>query len=247
MCPETPPERFRSQKLVIVVVDLGGYARAFRRRSDSEMAEFLDRYYQLAGQIVSDEGGTIIKFMGDAVLATFELDQAPTAVRAVMRLEAAMSTMAAETDYSIDVGSNIHIGSAVTAELGSGPNRRWDVVGRGVNQTFLLGDLKDRRPDEIQQIDLIRRPAVEVVLDVEVDDEVIALEAIEQAPEHGALAATAVPGEEDDRGSTRPQRRSPLRVVRAVPSARSPERGADYTSAPETQLVTWKPLNYRRD
>jgi class 3 adenylate cyclase len=36
-------------------------------------------------------------------------------------------------------GLSVHMGPAVEAELGTGSSRRSDVIGRTVNQTFLMG------------------------------------------------------------------------------------------------------------
>ena len=66
MAPQSAPRQFSSFPFVFLVADLSGYARAFRHRTDEEMASFLDQYYALAESAVSDAGGKIIKFMGDS-------------------------------------------------------------------------------------------------------------------------------------------------------------------------------------
>lgn len=138
MRPDSPP-RFHSSRVLVFVGDLAGYATACRGRTDVEVAEFLDRYYALADRVLSESGGRVVKFMGDAVLAVFPPDHAADAVRAAVALEVVVGRLASELDLPIAAGANLHLGPAVEASLGRGPGARPDVVGRTVNQAFLLG------------------------------------------------------------------------------------------------------------
>ena len=124
---------------VIVVTDLTGYTRLSRSHPDEVMAEFLDRWYCLAEDAVSAGGGRIVKFMGDAMLALFPPESAAQAVAAVVTLQVQSEQLAKGYGFDMTLGANLHLGPAVVAELGKGPSRRTDVVGRAVNQTFLLG------------------------------------------------------------------------------------------------------------
>ena len=139
MAPQSAPRQFSSFPFVFLVADLSGYARAFRHRTDEEMASFLDRYYALAESAVSDAGGKIIKFMGDSVLARFVPENAAQAVAAAVALSTQVEKLAADEELPMSCGANLHLGTAVEAELGNGPSRQLDVVGRAVNQAFLLG------------------------------------------------------------------------------------------------------------
>jgi class 3 adenylate cyclase len=135
----SPSGEFSSSTLVIFVADLAGFAIAFRTRPDPEMAHFLDKYYSIAEDVIRGASGRIVKFMGDSVLAVFPHSDAPNAVAAAVALETAVRLVAHETGIPVTLGVNVHMGPAVEAELGRGPSRRSDVVGRAVNQAFLLG------------------------------------------------------------------------------------------------------------
>jgi class 3 adenylate cyclase len=137
MASSPPPEAFASTPLVILVADLAGYAAAFRTRSDADMAAFLDRYYTLAEGHVVGQGGRVVKFMGDAVLAVFPPAAAAAAVGAAVLLGDEVARLAGDTGVTVELGGNVHLGPVVEAELG-GTGRR-DVVGRAVNQAFVLG------------------------------------------------------------------------------------------------------------
>lgn len=136
----SPPARaFQPSRHVFVVADLSGYHRGFRTHSDAEMAAFLDRFYVASEEIVVSFGGRVIKFLGDAVLAAFDEGAGPEAVAATVSLETAVARIAVDSGLDLRLGANIHAGEAVAAELGAGSSRRHDVIGRAVNQTFLLG------------------------------------------------------------------------------------------------------------
>ena len=132
-------EDFSSARFVFLVADLTGYHRAARVHADEEMALFLDRFYRLAEHAIASDGGEIVKFMGDAVLAIFPPERAVAAVAATVTLQVQAAQLAAEHGLDMALGANLHLGSAVLAELGAGRSRRRDVIGRAVNHTFMLG------------------------------------------------------------------------------------------------------------
>ena len=133
------PAHFSPAPIVILVADLTGYARGFSSHSDAEMASFLERYYRMASDLIAGHGGRVIKFIGDAVLSTFPPDGTAGAVAAAIAMEHAAAQIADDVGLDFRLGSNIHFGDAIASEFGMGANRRLDVVGRAVNQAFLLG------------------------------------------------------------------------------------------------------------
>ena len=133
------PSRFTSAPTIVLVADLTGYTRGFRSHSDIEMASFLDRFYRMSEDVIKERGGRVIKFMGDAVLSTFPPEAASDAVATAVEMQHHAARLADDVGLDFRLGANIHLGEAITAELGSGASRRVDVVGRTVNQTFLLG------------------------------------------------------------------------------------------------------------
>ncbi|HVJ21795.1 MAG TPA: adenylate/guanylate cyclase domain-containing protein [Polyangiaceae bacterium] len=134
-------DRFVPAKRVIVVIDLTNFARAFQERSDAQLAAFLDSYYALCEEKLAAPGvgGRIVKFMGDACLAVFPAELAGAAVSAVVHLQHDLDALTREQALPFAMGANIHMAELVEAELGGGSSRRADVIGRGVNQAFLLG------------------------------------------------------------------------------------------------------------
>ena len=130
---------FQLTRRVIVLLDLAGFAKLFQTESDERMAGFLQNYYAACEEIVTRRGGTVIKFMGDACLATFSVDQAVQAVGAVVDLRSKVDEISSQQKIPTDLGANLHLSSVIEGEFGTGSSRQRDILGRGVNQTFLLG------------------------------------------------------------------------------------------------------------
>jgi adenylate cyclase len=139
----TTPNQFkgehRQEKRVVMTLELAGYAKAFQTKDDEEVARFVDDYYQLCESVLVKRGGTILKFMGDGCIVTFPPEATVEAVGAAVELERALDDLAKRHQLALVLGANIHRAVVVEGNFGTGQSRRRDIVGRGVNQTFLLG------------------------------------------------------------------------------------------------------------
>src|SRR5437763_5242746 len=85
----------------VLIADLVGFTRLSDTRDAEEVRELLSRYFDVCRRIVSLYGGTIEKFIGDAVMAvwgtpTATEDDAERAVRAALDLVAAVSALGQE-------------------------------------------------------------------------------------------------------------------------------------------------------
>lgn len=132
-------QQFVPAKRLIVVVDLASYAKAFQSHTDEQMASLVQEYYIDCDRVFTANGGTIIKFIGDACLAVFPPELAVQAIDAVKNLQVRIREIARQHQVDIGLGANLHTGSVIEGQFGSGSNQRTDVLGRAVNQTFLLG------------------------------------------------------------------------------------------------------------
>jgi predicted ATPase/class 3 adenylate cyclase len=84
--------------VTVLFVDLVGFTSASENRDAEDTRELLTRYFDTARQIVERYGGTIEKFIGDAVMAVWgapvaQEDDAERAVRAALELVGAMPTL----------------------------------------------------------------------------------------------------------------------------------------------------------
>src|SRR4051794_2044226 len=87
----------------VLFTDLVGFTTLSEGRDAEDVRELLSRYFEAARRIVERYGGTIEKFIGDAVMAVWgspiaREDDAERAVRAGLDLVAAVSALGAEQE-----------------------------------------------------------------------------------------------------------------------------------------------------
>jgi class 3 adenylate cyclase/tetratricopeptide (TPR) repeat protein len=85
----------------VLFADLVGFTSLSEHRDAEEVRELLTRYFEVSRQIVTRYGGTVEKFIGDAVMAVWgapvaQEDDAERAVRAGLELTEAVSALGAE-------------------------------------------------------------------------------------------------------------------------------------------------------
>ena len=100
--PAREPERTAERRLVSVLfADLVGFTALSESRDAEEVRELLSRYFETCRRLVERYGGTVEKFIGDAVMAvwgtpTANEDDAERAVRTGLDLVAAVAALGAE-------------------------------------------------------------------------------------------------------------------------------------------------------
>jgi predicted ATPase/class 3 adenylate cyclase len=87
----------------VLFADLVGFTTLSERRDAEEVRELLSRYFETCKRLISRYGGTVEKFIGDAVMAvwgspTAQEDDAERAVRTALDLVAAVSALGDEVD-----------------------------------------------------------------------------------------------------------------------------------------------------
>ncbi len=99
--PSTPPAAPTAERKLVSVLfaDLVGFTTASEARDAEETRELLSRYFEDCRRLIERYGGTVEKFIGDAVMAvwgapTTQEDDAERAVRAALDLVAAVPELA---------------------------------------------------------------------------------------------------------------------------------------------------------
>ena len=96
------PQAVAERRLVSVLfADLVGFTSASEKRDAEETRELLSRYFDTCRRLIELYGGTVEKFIGDAVMAVWGTpvateDDAERAVRAALDLVAALSALGDE-------------------------------------------------------------------------------------------------------------------------------------------------------
>jgi class 3 adenylate cyclase len=98
--PQSEPGPPRSERRFVSVLfaDLVGYTGLSEQQDPEQMRDLLSRYFDTARQVIEGYGGTVEKFIGDAVMAiwgapTAHEDDAERAVRAALELVQSVSEL----------------------------------------------------------------------------------------------------------------------------------------------------------
>jgi adenylate cyclase len=133
-----------SLRAVIWFCDLRGFTALADRLSREETLALLNGYFEAVGDPVMEEGGEILKFIGDAVLAIFPLDNGRSeaeaaraacraARRATERLAEVNDMRRVEGRPPIDHGIALHIGEVTWGNIGTRRRLDFTVIGPAVN------------------------------------------------------------------------------------------------------------------
>ncbi len=135
------------------------------------MLDLLNRYFGIAVPIVLREGGTIDKFVGDALMALFnwpvaQPDHALRAARAALAPQDAVDELAGEDEPRFRIG--IYTGPALVGNVGTDQLRNFTAIGDAVNYAARLET--NAEPGEVvvgsSTYQLIRHRAQVIPLDL---------------------------------------------------------------------------------
>ena len=97
-----PPQETR-KTVTVVFTDVTGSTGLGENLDPEAVRRIMERYFETASQVLTRHGGTVEKFIGDAVMAVFGVprlheDDPLRAVRAAVELQAAMEALNAELE-----------------------------------------------------------------------------------------------------------------------------------------------------
>jgi adenylate cyclase len=134
-----PTTRERTQEVSVLFADLVGFTTFAEQSPPSEVAAMLSTYYGMATPLIFNEfGGEVEKFMGDAIVATFNTrgdqpDHASRAARAGLELQRQMRSLAESHPEWPQLRVGVNSGEALVRELGGPGFVVYAVVGDTVN------------------------------------------------------------------------------------------------------------------
>ncbi|HEX6147574.1 MAG TPA: adenylate/guanylate cyclase domain-containing protein, partial [Acidimicrobiia bacterium] len=124
--------------LTALFADLRGFTSFSESTDPAVVMETLNRYFGRAVPVILRHGGTVVQFMGDALLAVFDApaprpDHAFRAARAAMAMQEALAEETDHDDAPPRFRIGINTGPALLGNLGSAEMRSFSVVGDAVN------------------------------------------------------------------------------------------------------------------
>ncbi len=130
--------------------DLAGFTTISERLEPETVVALLNDYLSRMTEIILDEGGTVDKFEGDAIMAFWgapldQQDQALRACRAALRQQAALAELNRHFIASdlppLAIRIGLHTGEAIVGNLGSQKRFDYTVIGDTVNLASRLEGL----------------------------------------------------------------------------------------------------------
>ena len=131
-------------RAVIWFSDLRGFTRLADTLPRDALIEMLNDYLEAMARPVHDNHGQILKFMGDGLLATFDLtarDEAAVcrdALKAAAELRSAFPAFSEERKAAgkpvMDFGLALHLGEVLYGNIGASDRLDFTVVGPAVNE-----------------------------------------------------------------------------------------------------------------
>ena len=126
----------------IVFCDIRGFTALSERLGAEGVVRVVNEVFGVVGKEAEDRGGEILKFIGDAMLLVFPVEDDRAAVaRAMVETVRASLERVAALDAGVAVGFGVHLGEVVQGNIGT-PNRLdFTVMGPAVNLASRLEGL----------------------------------------------------------------------------------------------------------
>ncbi|MEM1352791.1 MAG: adenylate/guanylate cyclase domain-containing protein [Pseudomonadota bacterium] len=134
---------------VIFYFDLAGFTQLSEALAGVDIIEMLNDYFGLAVDIVTEHGGNVLKFMGDGMLAIFDVtameDANKNAIAATLSLRAAMADTSARREAAglavTGFTLALHRGEVLYGNIGGRSRLDFTVIGPAVNTTARLSGM----------------------------------------------------------------------------------------------------------
>ena len=135
-------DRVRTRNVSVFFADIVGFTSAAEGMDPDSLSRFLSTFFTFAADAIFAEGGTLDKFIGEAVMAFFcapmvRPDHARPAVSAAAKLVEAVKAWnrerAARGEPPIAVRIGVNTGNAVVGDIGSEQRVDYTVLGNTVN------------------------------------------------------------------------------------------------------------------
>jgi adenylate cyclase len=130
-----------SRQITILFSDIRGFTTLSEKRTPQQVVDLLNRYFTLQVGVIFRHGGSLDKFIGDAIMAFWgapldDPQHAQHAVAAALEMAEVLQRFRqelGEQDADFDVGIGIHSGPAVVGLIGSEQRREYTAIGDTVN------------------------------------------------------------------------------------------------------------------
>jgi class 3 adenylate cyclase len=136
------------KRVTVMFSDLRGFSRMSEEKEPDELLSFLNEHFEATTEIILNQGGTLLSYMGDGLLAVFgaPLDMENQEQNAIL---AARAMVKNAVERQIRIGVGIATGDAVLGDLGTTRRREYTVIGDVVNTAARLEKLTKEKGESV--------------------------------------------------------------------------------------------------
>jgi len=142
-------------RAVIWLSDMRGFTALADRVPPRTLIEVLNRFYDCLVPPIEAEGGEVLKFMGDGLLAIFRIasdaqigEVCARALRAARQAKAKIEALPADSDAAsqarLRFGLALHVGEALYGNIGGGARLDFTCIGPAVNMAARIEKLASK-------------------------------------------------------------------------------------------------------
>ena len=160
-----------TRAVAILFSDIRSFTNISEKNKPDVLVAFLNRYFSTMVEIIKKHGGTIDKFIGDAIMAEFGTpvsyeDNCRRAVAAAYEMREALPSielgdLVLPDGMKFNIGIGIHYGDVIVGSIGSKDKTDYSVIGDSVNLASRLEGLTKSYGSQILVSESVREDAGE--------------------------------------------------------------------------------------
>lgn len=136
----------QERRLALLFLDMRSFTARTTGQLPYDVVFLLNRFFDAIVPSITGVGGTIDKYLGDGLLAVFELDSEEASAKAAIEAAAGISsalqvfnqTLKAENAQPVAIGMGLHLGELVLGEIGAVNLAPRTIIGDTVNAASRL-------------------------------------------------------------------------------------------------------------
>jgi class 3 adenylate cyclase/CheY-like chemotaxis protein len=156
-----------NREVAILISDIRNFTNISELNPPETVVSFLNHYFSIMCEVIKNHGGTIDKFIGDAIMALFGAtisykDNTQRAVAAALEMKAKLadidtSKLVFPPGIKFNMGIGIHFGNVIVGSIGSKDKSDYTVIGDTVNVTSRLESLNKQYGTNIIITDSVQK------------------------------------------------------------------------------------------
>ncbi len=140
---DVPP---RTVEKIILFADIVSYSRISERMTIEEVSLILNTYFEICSRIIMSKGGEVNKFLGDGLMAYFDVKQADDAIQSCLDIMEELQTLRQRVSKDsplrlLNSRFGLSQGTVIEGNMGSRFKTDYTIIGDAVNTASRLEDL----------------------------------------------------------------------------------------------------------